>query len=111
MKKRALKVKEMKHLSVFLCSFEDVFLFKTFTERPGDITDCIALAQKEKPLDWQAILTEILHQIKVSGNKVWITWIGERLDILKEKGLDIVIMDEIDKLEEEFYDDYEKKHA
>ncbi len=109
MKKRALKVRENRHLKVFLCSHEDVFLFKTFTERPGDITDCLALARKQKPLDWSAILEEVQNQIKLSGNKVWITWVGERLDILEENGLEIPIMKDIDKLREEYFDDYEKR--
>ncbi len=110
MKKRALRVKECKNLKIFLCSHEDVFLFKTFTERPGDITDCLALASKQKPMDWPAILEEVQNQIKISGNKVWITWIGERLDILEESGLEIPVMKDIDKLREEYYDDYEKRH-
>jgi len=110
MKKRALKIKEFKHLTVLLCSHEDVFLFKTFTERPGDITDCLALARKQKSLDWPAILEEVQNQIKISGNKIWITWVGERLDILEENGLEIPIMNDIDKLREEYFNDYEKKH-
>jgi len=110
MKKRALKIKEYQHLNIFLCSHEDVFLFKTFTERSGDITDCLALARKQKPLDWVAILEEIKNQINISGNTIWVTWIGERLDILEENGLEIPIMKDIDKLREEYYEDYEKKH-
>ena len=39
MQKRADKILELKHLIVSLCSEEDVFVFKTFTEREGDIED------------------------------------------------------------------------
>ena len=109
MQKRAQKIIEMKYLTISLCSHEDVFLFKTFTEREGDLTDCIALAQRG--LDWNIILEEIKNQIKISGNKVWITWIGERLDILQERGLEIPIMRQMDILREEYFDDFEKRHA
>ncbi|MEK6867857.1 MAG: DUF6036 family nucleotidyltransferase [Nanoarchaeota archaeon] len=109
MQKRAKNIIQMKHLTIFLCSHEDVFLFKTFTEREGDLTDCIALAQRG--LDWNVILEELKNQIKISGNKVWITWIGERLDILAERGLEIPIMRDMDKLREEYLDDFEKRHT
>jgi hypothetical protein len=108
MKKRAEKVRSYDHLDVYLCSYEDVFLFKTFTERPGDIEDCIALAQKQIALDWEAILKEVKNQIKISGKRVWITWIGERLDILEDKGLNIPIMKEINKLREDLFKDLEE---
>ena len=108
MVKRAEKVAALKNLSIYLCSPEDVFLFKTFTEREGDLTDCIALAQRG--LDWDIILGEIKNQIRMSGNKVWITWIGERLDILSERGLEIPIMRQMDMLREEYFDDFEKRH-
>lgn len=111
MKRRVLKVKEFKNISIFLCSHEDVFLFKSFTERPGDITDCLALARKQKPMDWDVILEEIQNQIKISGDNVWITWIGERLDILEENDLEIPIMKEIDKLRETYFDDLEKRYS
>jgi len=39
MKIRAEKVINLDHVKVYLCSNEDIFLFKTMTEREGDITD------------------------------------------------------------------------
>ena len=83
-------------------------MFKTFTEREGDIADCISLTQSD--IDWDAMLDEINKQIGTSGNKVWITYIGERMDLLLERGINIPIMDKIDKLREEYYDEYEKRH-
>lgn len=109
MMKRAKKVDELKHLSILLCSNEDVFLLKTFTEREGDIEDCIALAKMG--IDWDAILAEIKRQIRISGKEVWITWIGERLDILEERGLPMPIMAEVNKLREEYLTDLERKLA
>ncbi len=107
MKNGAKKIIQLKHLSVFICSNEDVFLFKTFTEREGDISDCIAIAQKTS-LDWAAILKELKYQISLSGNKIWITWVGERFDILEERGLEIPVIKDINKLREKFYKEYEK---
>jgi len=109
MRKRAQKVRELNHLTIYLCSTTDIFMFKTFTEREGDIADCISLTQSD--IDWDAMLDEINKQIGTSGNKVWITWIGERLDILEENGLEIPIMKDIDKLREEYYEDYEKRRS
>src|SRR3989338_7218568 len=89
--KRAPSVIKLKRLEVFLCSNEDIFLFKTMTEREGDLTDCISIAATQN-LDWEVILEELQEQIKHSKQNVWITWVGERLDLLVEKGVDIPIM-------------------
>jgi hypothetical protein len=106
MKRRAQKVRDLKHLTVYLCSITDIFLFKTFTEREGDIADCISLAQRA--IDWDEMLDEIIVQMKLSGNRVWITYIAERMDLLLERGLNIPIMGTIDKLREDYYDWLEK---
>ena len=107
MKKRAMKIRESKHLAEYLCSPTDIFMFKTFTEREGDIADCISLT--EATIDWNAMLEEINDQMRISGNKVWITWIGERMDLLIEIGLKIPIIDKVNKLREAYFDEYEGK--
>lgn len=109
MKKRAQKVEELKRLTIFLCSHEDVLLFKTFTEREGDIADCLAIAQA-KEINWIAVLEELKSQIRASGNKIWVTWVGERFDVLEERGLIIPIMNEVDKLRDEYFEEYDKHH-
>ena len=106
MKERSTKGIGLKNINVFLCSPTDIFMFKTFTEREADIADCISLARSE--VNWKAMLREINSQIQVSGNKIWITWIGERLDILEERGLKIPIMSEINKLREKYFSEREK---
>jgi len=83
-------------VNVHLSSNEDVFSFKTMTERPGDLDDCVSLAQRG--LDWDVILAEINSQIVISGKDVWITWINERLIDLEAKGVNIPILDEINDL-------------
>lgn len=107
MKKRSQQTNMFNHLTISLCSHEDILLFKSFTERAGDITDCLAIAQKKK-IDWTAIFDEVTSQIKSSGNPVWITWIGERFDILLERGLEIPIMGEINKLREDYFNELER---
>src|SRR3989338_3438209 len=103
MMKRAENAIKLSNLAVFLCSSEDIFLFKTMTEREGDITDCMGIAATQNP-NWNAILEELQSQIKQGKQDVWITWVGERLDILAERGLDIPIMDEVNKLREAYFD-------
>lgn len=108
--RRAQKILELKYLWVFLCSPEDVFLFKTFTEREGDIADCLNIARQKK-INWSTILEEVKDQIKSSGNPVWITWVGERLDLLEDRGLNIPIMKEINELRGKYFDDLEKRQT
>ena len=105
--KRTQKILELGYLTVSLCSNEDVFLFKTFTEREGDLEDCIALAKKG--IYWNVILDELRSQIKLSGNKIWITWVGERFDILEERGLVIPIMNELNILRKNYFENYGKR--
>ena len=106
--KRAIQIQTHEKLKISLCSNEDIFLFKTMTEREGDLEDCIALVQKG--IEWNVILTELKSQIKHSGKEIWITWVGERMDILVEKGLNISIMKEIDTLREDYFNELEKKN-
>ena len=103
---RTEDILSLTNLKVNLCSNEDIFLFKTLTEREGDLEDCISLAKRG--LDWNIILKELINQIH-SGQDVWITWVGERLDLLEEKGLSIPIMPEINRLREEYLQDFEKR--
>jgi len=108
MQKRAKRVQKLDHIEVYLCSNEDIFVFKTFTERKGDLDDCISLAKRG--LRWNIILDELKHQIQTSGESVWITWIAERLDILEERGINIPIMKEINKLRDNYFDNLEKNN-
>ncbi len=106
MKDRSEKISTNGNLKAFICSNEDIFLFKTMTEREGDITDCMAIASTQAP-DWSMILEELKTQVRMSGQDIWVTWVGERLEILLERKIDIPIMKEIYNLIEEFYDNLE----
>jgi predicted nucleotidyltransferase len=105
--KRATKIFDTNNSTVSLCSKEDAFLFKSFTEREGDIEDCISLAKRG--IDWKIIENELIYQIKQSGKGIWITWIGERFDLLEERGLTIPIMKQINKMRHDFMNEFEKK--
>lgn len=99
--KRSDEIFSLKNISVNKCSNEDIFLFKSMTERPGDLEDCIELVKKG--LDWNEIKDELINQIKTNGEDVWITWVGERLDELINKGLTIPIIKEIDKMRDDYF--------
>ena len=107
MMKRAVTFLNLEKIKLAFCSNEDIFLFKTMTEREGDLEDCISLAQRG--IKWNIILNELKNQIKQSSQDVWITWVGERLDLLEDKGLNIPIMKEINQLREKYFEKYEKK--
>ncbi|MFH1332659.1 MAG: DUF6036 family nucleotidyltransferase [archaeon] len=109
MKERADKLKQLSNLTVFLCSTTDIFMFKTFTEREGDIEDCMSLAETD--IDWDAMIEEIKEQIKTAGSQIWITYIGERFDILVDRDLTIPIMKEVDKLRDKFFYALERKQS
>ena len=99
--KRSNEILKLKNISVNKCSNEDIFLFKSMTERPGDLEDCIELIKKG--LNWNEIKDEMINQIKTNGADVWITWIGERLDELIDKGLTIPIMKDINKMRDNYF--------
>jgi hypothetical protein len=70
-------------LRINLVSPEDVFLFKSVTERAGDLDDMALLA--ERGLDWDVILGECLHQ---SRDVILEAFLAIRLQELEEaKGI------------------------
>lgn len=104
---RARKSISLNNLQVFLCSNEDIFLFKTMTEREGDLGDCENLVFPG--INWKIIIEELKNQIENSKQDIWITWVGERFDILQERGMIIPIMNELNKLRLKYFNDLEKK--
>lgn len=70
-------------LRLNLVSPEDIFLFKSVTERAGDLDDMALLA--ERGLDWDVILSECVHQ---SGDVILEASLAVRLQELEEsKGI------------------------
>lgn len=109
MMERARKIIRLNHIEVYLCSNEDVFLFKTMTNREGDLTDCESIVAAA--VEWDIIFDELKSQINMSKQDVWITWVGERLDILEERGMTIPIMKDLNILRDKFFDDFEKRRS
>ena len=106
--KRSDVVHKLKNIVVYKCSNEDIFLFKSMTDRPGDLDDCIEIIKKG--INWKTIKDELIYQIKNNGEDVWITWVGERFDELIKKGISIPIIKEIDKLRDDYFKEIEEKY-
>ena len=105
--KRAKLIKEYKNIKLFACSLEDILVFKSITDRDGDIDDCQSIARKNP--NWNVILEEIIFQTEKSGNDVWITWFEERLNLLEDRKINIPILKDIRKLSLKYYKELEKK--
>jgi hypothetical protein len=105
---RAKLIFQGQNIFVSSASMEDVFVFKTITDRLGDKTDCEAVLNKEP--DWNIILDEILSQSK-KGEAVWVTYINERLIDFEERGFKIPIIKQTEKETEKFYEALEKKKS
>lgn len=87
---------ETNNVMIHVCSLEDILLFKSMTDREGDLEDSENIL-KQKLLDWDSMMEEINAQIQ-SGEGVWITWITERMEILSDRGLNIPILTELTDL-------------
>ncbi len=97
---RAKEIFKGKQLIVYACANEDIFVFKTITDREGDLQDCQELIKFG--LNWKTIQNEITMQIK-KGQPIWITHINERLLLLEEKGFNIPILEKINEEAIKYY--------
>jgi hypothetical protein len=104
--KRSKLIRNYKNISLFVCSNEDVFVFKSITEREGDVDDCQSISLSGP--SWDIMLTEIKNQIKENGSDVWITWFEERLNLLEDRGVVIPIIKDIRKMSLEYFANLEK---
>jgi hypothetical protein len=83
-------------LDINLVSPEDIFLFKSVTEREGDLDDMARLA--ERGLDWRTILEECVAQ---SGEAILEGYLAVRLQELEEqKGIVSPIKAELEEMTE-----------
>ena len=95
------------HLKLFSCSGSDILIFKSITERDGDIDDCSRLIELNH-VDWDVVLGETVEQV-ATGEDVWITWIADRLNVLSETmGLMIPILGDINRMADEYLAKWEK---
>ena len=93
-------------VSLSTCAPEDILIFKTVTERPGDAADCESILRGTR-IRWDLIMDEIRDQIR-DGEEVWITWIADGMYVLAEKsGYDIPILDELISMADGFLERWE----
>jgi len=74
---------EYGNLNVHLLSLTDIFLFKSITEREGDLED-VALIGKQADLDWEKIFEEIKTQEAHTG-RFFSFAVLDTLDVLDER--------------------------
>ena len=80
MQKRSKKYEKFSNLTVMLISNEDIFLFKSITDREKDVDDCYTFIQTG--LNWDAIKTELQQQ---ETKALWRFWVYEQLARIKNK--------------------------
>lgn len=107
MRVRASLVLALDRLKLFVCSLSDIFLFKSMTERAGDLEDCFNMAA-EYELDWDSVLNEAEMQ-SAGGHGVWITWITERMELLSERKIRIPVLEKMVSLSDEYMERLEKE--
>ncbi|KAB7519465.1 DUF6036 family nucleotidyltransferase [Halosegnis rubeus] len=74
---------EYGNLHVYLLSLTDIFVFKSITEREGDLEDA-ALIARQADLDWESILQEIKTQENRTG-QFFSFAVLDTLDVLDER--------------------------
>jgi hypothetical protein len=74
---------EYGNLNVHLLSLTDIFVFKSITEREGDLED-VALIARQADLDWESILQEIKTQEDRTG-QFFSFAVLDTLDVLDER--------------------------
>lgn len=88
-------------IDLYICSLEDILLFKCITDRQGDYDDCVKICISG--IRWDDFLEETVSQS--SGEKeVWITYVSERLTDVASEGYRIPILDSLQKMAEEYLD-------
>jgi hypothetical protein len=108
MRKRSIREKtRSKNLELFVCSPEDIFLFKTITDREGDYDDCVKIIENKADFDWGAVLKEAQEQSR-AGQAVWITWITSRLEEFAERAMTIPILNQMRKLADDYLVEWER---
>lgn len=90
------------------CAMEDILIFKSITEREGDLEDSKAIITGTM-VDWNVFLTELEEQIE-TGEDVWITWIADRLWLLREDaGLSIPVLDRVIRMADDYLERWESE--
>lgn len=97
MRNRARLYAEEGNLSVYLMAPEDIILFKSITERSGDLADMAALAGVE--VDWDVIVEECAAQ---GGRRIWLAFLYQRLlELRRAYGVDAPVLRKLKRAAEE----------
>jgi ferredoxin-fold anticodon binding domain-containing protein len=97
---------EYNKLKIGLASNSDIFLFKSITEREGDLEDMSSLVRAG--IDSEVLLQEIGVQRKLLGTEIWVTYLNEKLTELDERyGIALPIKEQIDEMARKVYDKLE----
>ena len=78
---RSKEYKVYGNVNVMLVSAEDIFLFKSLTDRKQDINDCFAFI--DAGLDWDIVINECVAQHL--ENAKWIFWLYEQICRIEEE--------------------------
>lgn len=78
---RSTEHKTYGNLKVMLVSPEDIFLFKSLTDRKQDIDNCFAFI--DAGLDWDIIIKECVSQHRKDVK--WIFWLYEQICRIEEE--------------------------
>jgi hypothetical protein len=105
-RKRATSFGGYEKLKILVASNSDIFLFKSITEREGDLEDMGSLVRAG--VDSEVLLREIEAQRKLLGTEIWITRLNEKLEELDERyGIALPIRKQIGEMAGEVYDKLE----
>lgn len=106
MRERATLIEPgLKRLRIHACGAEDIFVFKSITERDADLDDLELLAARG--VDWNAILAEMEWQ-RTNSDTVWTIRFLDRLEELRARGIVIPIIAGLRTMAEE---DLERTHG
>ncbi len=86
-------------IDLYICSLEDILLFKCITDRLGDYNDCVKICISG--IRWDEFLEEAVSQSR-GEKEIWITYVSERLTDIASEGFHIPILDSIQRMEEEY---------
>lgn len=84
MVERSDRSEKFENLCIHLLSPTDIFLFKSITDREGDLEDASLVARHAADIDWKEVLNEIKKQEQITGQYLSFA-VLDTLDLLAER--------------------------
>jgi len=110
MRRRSERYLDAGELSVELVSAEDIFLFKAVAGRTDDIGDMYGLIQLA--LDFDVIEDELVQQINLLGQELFVSYINEALfDLEEQHNITTPLAETVSETTERVYRELEVLHA